>query len=267
MRIVDLIKFALFHRRKSINRLVLLALLSAGIGLLSLLSPAIAKPNANAMSQAESPLAERPANPAEQRFNDGVKAYRTGDYGLADKLFDALHKQFVENTKFTYYLAITEAQLGRFQHAKQLYGEIVTLDPNGEAATLAKEGLQYLPPEASIDPPPRFNQMTSLSAAPSANNTVIQPDTTQNPKANSSVTGAMTPSGISPQDLMAWQMLMGQNNGSNNNNPMGMFMPGMMGLPNGTNGNTPFDPNIMSTMLMNQMMQNMNLSGEQGENR
>ena len=66
---------------------------------------------------------------------------------------------------------------------------------------------------------------------------------------------------------MAWQMLMGQNNGSNYNNPMGMFMPGMMGMPNGTSSNGAMDPSIMSTMLMNQMMQNMNLSGEQEPNR
>ena len=264
MRTIDWTDFALRYRRKPISRFVKLLLICAGLGLFSLSSPAFAKVRQEMAPVPESKSADQTANLAEERFNEGVKAYRNGEYEQASKIFEVLHRQFLEKDKFTYYLAITQAQLGRFQQAKQLYEEIIALDPNGEPAALAKQGLQYLPPEASIDPPPRFNQMTTAPSLPDANRSAAPTYANPGQQANPSPSA---PSGISPQDLMAWQMLMGQNNGSNNNNPMGMFMPGMMGYPNGMNGNTPVDPSIMSTMLMNQMMQNMNLSGEQGENR
>jgi hypothetical protein len=200
-------------------------------------------------------------------FDGGVKAYRAGDYRQAHKLFSALHRQSPGDTKFTYYLAITEAQLGRFQQSKSLYREIITLDPNGEAATLAKEGLKYLPPETSLDLPPRFNQSAGEghddkpATQPPATATTGQPATTN-----------MAPS-MSPQDLMAWQMMMGQNNGNGmgGNNPMGGFIPNMMmgngNAPNGgAGGMSGFDPSMMGTMMMNQMMQNVNVGGDQNEN-
>jgi tetratricopeptide (TPR) repeat protein len=208
-----------------------------------------------------------PAPESDPQFESGVKAYRDGDYAQAVKTFEGLHRQAPENTKYTYYLAIAEAQLGRFQQARRHYSEIVTLEPNGETANLAKEGLKYLPPASNLDLPPRFSKQPQPSGG------VGQAVQTAGDASGAGATGsqaASAPGGMSAQDLMAWQMLMGQGSGGNmgGNNPMGGFMPNMMtGMPNGANGMSGMDPNIMSTMLMNQMMQNMNLSGEQGDHR
>jgi len=212
---------------------------------------------------AEPEVGSNPPAKADAKYEAGVKAYRDGDYAQAGKVFALLHRQAPENTRFTYYLAITEAQLGCFQQAKKLYSEILTLDPNGETATLAKEGLKYLPPETSLDLPPRFNGNAGSGGG------VVSNQAGSAPASGPANTGNAPPA-ISQQDLMAWQMLMGQGSGNNSGgfNPMGGFMPGMMtGMPNGANGNASMDPSVMSTMLMNQMMQNMNLGGESGENR
>jgi hypothetical protein len=200
------------------------------------------------------------------QFDSGVKAYRDGDYAQAVKTFEGLHRRAPENTKFTYYLAIAEAQLGRFQQARTHYSEIVTLDPNGEAAILAKEGLKYLPPESNLDLPPRFSKQPQPVG-------VDGQSTQATNGANGGATGNQSsglPGGMSAQDLMAWQMLMGQGSGGNTggNNPMGAFMPNMMmGMLNGANGTSGMDPHIMSTMMMNQMMQNLNFNGDQNESR
>ena len=203
-------------------------------------------------------------------FEAGVKAYREGNYRQAGKVFEALHRQAPENAKATYYLAITEAQLGRFQQAKNLYTEILTLDPKGEAAQLAQEGLKYLPPETSLDLPPRFSQANPAHDAEKAAVSSLA--------ATGGAMGASstTPPGMSTQDLMAWQMLMGQNNNNNNgsSNWMSGMMPNMMmggqgNSPNGTSagGMSGFDPAMMSNMMMNQMMQNLTPGGDSNDNR
>jgi len=201
------------------------------------------------------------ANPV---FEEAVQAYREGRYPQADKLFTNLHRQTPENTKVTYYLAITEAQLGRFQAAKKLYTEVLTLDPKGEAASLAQEGLKYLPSEIGLDLPPRFSQQDQPRTSVGSSAQTVNPGTADSLQPNAG------PS-MSREDLMALQMLMGQGSGNGlngNNNPLGAFMPGMMGMPsNGINGMSGMDPKMMSTMMMNQMMQNMNLGGDQNENR
>ncbi len=203
-------------------------------------------------------------------FEAGVKAYREGNYRQAGKVFEALHRQAPEHAKVTYYLAITAAQLGRFQQAKSLYGEILTLDPNGEAAQLAQEGLKYLPPETSLDLPPRFSQANASVG--------VEKATGLSPAGTGGATGASstTPPGMSAQDLMAWQMLMGQNNNNNNSssNWMSGLMPNMMmgGQGNSSNGTSAggmsgFDPAMMSTMMMNQMMQSLTPGGDSNDNR
>jgi hypothetical protein len=78
---------------------------------------------------------------------------------------------------------------------------------------------------------------------------------------------ASNPTGMTPEQLQAMQqmsimqMMMG---GNNNNSLMNPMMMGYMMQP-GTNtpgqpgGQSPgIDPNLMSTMMMNQMLQNMN---------
>jgi hypothetical protein len=251
-------------------RRLALGIVLAGCLMLGLSLPALAERNEE--PQLDGVEAQNNAQNAKpSAFEGGVKAYREGDYRQARKIFDALHARIPENTKITYYLAITEAQLGRFQQAQKFYGEIITLDPHGETAALAQEGLKYLPPETSLDFPPRFNQpVTAEKPVPGQSVTASQPG-------NPPVAASAAPI-VSPQDLMAWQMMMGQNNngmGGGNNNPMGSFMPNMMMGGNGANssngansgGMSAFDPNMMSTMMMNQMMQNMNPGGDQNENR
>jgi hypothetical protein len=191
----------------------------------------------------------------------GVQAYRDGNYLLAHKWFDPLHAQHPENSKITYYLAITEAQLGRFPQAKKLYEEILTLDPNGDAAKLAAEGLKFLPTDAGLDLPPRFQGGATQQAATAQSNATV-PTTGTVP--GQSAAGPT----MSPQDWMAMQMMMGQS-GMNGMNAMPwMMMPGAAGAnTNGASGMGGFDPSLMSTMMMNQMMQNMNMSGNSDENR
>lgn len=208
--------------------------------------------------------------PMSPEFSNGVKAYREGDYIQARRIFSGLHKQSPEDTRITYYFAITEAQLGRFQAAKTLYQEIITLDPKGEAAQLAKTGLQYLPAEASLDLPPRFQTGAANTSQPHA--ATAQQAIPQS-QAGSIPGQGMMPNGMSMQDWMALQMLMGQGGNASNNlggGGVNNMMPWMMMPQAGTDPNNPgsgYDPNAMSTMLMNQMMQNFSLSGDKDENR
>lgn len=193
-------------------------------------------------------------------FYAGVKAYREGHYPLSEKIFKTLHQEAPENAQYTYYLAITEAQLGRFQKAKQLYEEIVTLAPNGKAAVLAQKGLDYLPKENDLDLPPRFQ--ASDSPAETKPSEAAVPFSQSQTMGDSMRQGMQ---GMSPQDWMMMQMMQGQNNGQNNGtmggmNPMGwMMMPGMNSGANGAGG---YDPNVMSNMMMNQMMQGFGMGGD-----
>jgi tetratricopeptide (TPR) repeat protein len=206
----------------------------------------------------------------DSQFSMGVKAYREGDYIQARRTFYSLHKPHPENTKVTYYLAITEAQLGRFQNAKKLYEEILSLEPHGETADLAKEGLKYLPAETALDLPPRFNKTQTNETNVNKTNS-SSPAATTPPPVNGTNTA---PGGMSQQDWMAWQTMMGQTGMGNNNmgnNNMGInMMPWMMqqsASPNNPNAMGGYDPNAMSNMLMNQMLQNFSLDSSKDDNR
>jgi hypothetical protein len=199
-------------------------------------------------------------------FYAGVKAYREGHYQLSHKIFKTLHQEAPENVQYTYYLAISEAQLGRFQKAKQLYEEIVTLAPNGKAAALAQKGLDYLPRDNDLDLPPRF-QSSDTPAETKPVEATTPPPFSQSQSMVDSMRQGMQ--GMSPQDWMMLQMMQSQNNGQNNGtmggmNPMSwMMMPGMNGGANGSGG---YDPNVMSNMMMNQMMQGFGMGGDNSGN-
>jgi tetratricopeptide (TPR) repeat protein len=186
-------------------------------------------------------------------FAEGVKSYRKGNYSEAGEIFTQLHAQEPQDTKVTYYLAITSAQLGRFQQARAFYEEILLLDPNGEAAKLAQAGLKYLPAEnAPLDLPPRFN-VNEAAAMPQNIPQQVQPQ-------------AALPNGMSQQELMSLQMMMAQMGGGGNNQNGGggmNMLPFMMpqGAGDGANPMSNMDPNVMSSMMMNQMMQNFDFSG------
>ncbi len=181
---------------------------------------------------------------AEDPFMAAVQLYRSGQYAEAEKQFAGMHAAQPEDVRVTYYLAMTEAQLGRYQQARSLYQQVLLLDPQGEAAALAQQGLQYLPSDnPGLDMPPRFQV-----EAPAPAGQAPAPGTTQ---------AATTPTGMSPQDMMMWQMMMssmGSQNGSGGMNPWMMAMPGMQG--------GQMDPSAMSTMLMNQMMSDFNFSND-----
>lgn len=189
----------------------------------------------------------------ESTLTEGVAAYRDGRYLDAEKCFQQVHARHPENSKATYYFAITQAQLGRFKQAKSLYQEILTLDPNSEAAKLAQQGLSFLPEDTALDQPPRFQASGKAEKQP-----YTDPDNTT-PKEQSQT-------GMSPQDMMMWQMMMAQMGGNQQGgmNPWAlMMMPQMTG--NGQNA-PKIDPNVMSNMLMNQMMQNFSLEGSRQDN-
>lgn len=208
---------------------------------------------------------ENGADPA--AFESGVREYREGQYGKAFDIFKRMHQEHPENVNATYYLAITQAQLGRFQKAKALYDEIVLLAPNSQAAELAREGLGYLPVTAgaSLDLPPRFQE--GKAAGPGAK--VKYPEISAAKAPDSQVPQAAAQNnGMSPQDMQAFQMMMMMGGGGGGqNNPMGMMLPYMMGgQQNGTGGSGGMDPNIMSTMMMNQMLQNFSLGNDNNNN-
>lgn len=183
---------------------------------------------------------------------DGVRAYREGDYAGASRVLEALHRKTPQDTRTTYYLAMTEARQGNYREAAKLYEDILKREPDGQAAKLAREGLRYLPTEKTEwDEPPRFGDESAGTATPS--------------EGNKKPAAGMPPlSPASAQDWMAWQWMMGQT-GRNNSGWGNMMMPpGNNGQPN--TGETP-DPGMMSDMLMEQMMQNFTLSGDKDENR
>lgn len=226
-------------------------------------SPAPAPTQAQTKAQEEGP-----------DFLAGVKAYREGNYRQADRIFTTLRKQAPENTQYTYYLAITQGQLGRFQQCKALYEEIITLEPNGKAASLARQGLKYLPKTDELDLPPRFNA-TATPAMEKAEPEPAQASVAATQQPGQFPTREMAESmkqnmqqGMSQQDMLMMQMMMGQQNGmggmGGGMNPMSwMMMPGMMG---NQGNNSSFDPGIMSNMMMNQMMQGFNLGGDSNGN-
>lgn len=235
---------------------------------------------------------------APDQYQQAVDDYRAGRYKQAYVAFKSLHQKEPGNTRATYYLAMTEVQLGWFSEAREHYGEVLTLAPASKEAELASEGLSYLPANNPLDAPPRpvitqqadnnnsnSGGLMGLLKKPSqAKPSQAEPTQTQNypgyfePKAVSASyaqqqqqqAGNAYPhygntGGMSPQDLMAMQMMMGGNSNNNNLNPMNNPMMMMYGMPQqGYDPNNPqqgsqmqqMDPNIMSTMMMNQMLNN-----------
>ena len=171
-----------------------------------------------------------------------VDAYRRGEYIKAESALKAVCQAQPENLGAIYYLAMTEAQLGRFQQARGLYQSIMDKDANSEVAHLAAEGLRYLPKDDVFDPPPRFDGSQPAQ---------VPAQTAASPFGN-----------MSPQDMMAMQMMMQMGGGGKNG---GGFNPMMMGLMQGGQTGQNVDPEVLSTMMMNQMMENFSL-GDNSKN-
>jgi hypothetical protein len=229
-----------------------------------------------------------------ERFTEAVSIYRAKQYPQALYLFEQLHQEAPENLRATYYLAISHAQLGNWAEAKKHYQEILLLDPNSTLAKAAKKGLAALPvdppetrraetPSDDLDAPPTKAQLEThpaeAVAAASSNNTSASP---MQPSAQAT----LTPPTLDPQIMqqMLMMQVMGNMSGNaqqagttsmNGFNPMTMMTPGMLpqnvpaqingsGTPYGGN-NTPMDPETFSSMMMNQMLQNMDLGGSSKE--
>ncbi len=194
-------------------------------------------------------------------YEQGVNAYRNGDYEKAYRQFKDVIKTTPERVEAHYYLGISAAQLGRFKEAREAYQNTIKLAPNSEAGQLATDGLSYLPNPDSLDVPPRI----SVNGNPAA----TQQATPQQPVAqNANPFGNMDP--------QAFQMMMMMNSmagggGGGGFNPMMIPMMQMMqgqaaGGADGQQRNM-MSPEIIKSMMMNQMMQNFSpFGGGNGNN-
>lgn len=237
-------------------------------------------------------------------FIDGVSAYRDGDYKEAKTLFEDIMTDEYDNARLMYYLAITHARLYDTDKAEFYYNRAVSLDPDGEVGRYAKKGLKTLDKATKLDAPPDMNKavnsqkpaddrvQASAGYIHPANRGIVNNPANNIPQIpnqvpNMNYGGAQsynTNYGVSPQDMMALQSLMGGNNQNNQNDWMtnmmsgaypgmnagmnsgmnsGMnMMPNMYGMQNPQQGgamqNQNIDPQIFTQMMMNQMMTNFN---------
>jgi tetratricopeptide (TPR) repeat protein len=166
-----------------------------------------------------------------------VSAYRQGHYQRAQDALQLHHQHSPPTAKSLYYQAITSAQLGQLDQAGALYQQIVSTYPGSPEAQLAETGLLHLQSLAQPE----------LDAPPGAT-----------PKQS-----PFTPAAISAEQLQL-QGIMGllgtPNNNATNTTDMSL-MNLLMGIPQqpngllpgvGANPVNPLDPNVMSSMLMNQ---------------
>lgn len=199
-------------------------------------------------------------------YQQGVQAYRQGDYLRAEEIFKAFTQQEPENMNGIYYLAITQAQLGHYPEAASLYQQVLDAAPQSRIAELAQKGLTSLPSSLeALDPPPQFNASGSPSPQAPVHSTpqaMMSPASLPNPAL---------------QQQMQWMQLMQMLSNPNNsqNNPMSgmtggvspwMFQNDPSQMP-GMGAASGMDPSMMSTMMMNQMMQNFDFGGNDKDNR
>lgn len=192
----------------------------------------------------------------ESAFFAAVQSYRKGDYIAARQAFSDYHRQNSDDARAIYYLAMTEAQLGNFKQAERNYKEVIKREADSKLGSLAREGLKALPTEATLDSPPRFpteNTNTTMRGNGATDNTMMPGAAAASPP---------VPAGMSAQDWMMMQMMMsgaGSGNGGNNGS-WGAMAPMMMMQPSANGGAPNIDPEVMKTILMNQMMQNFDLN-------
>ena len=193
---------------------------------------------------------------ADDPLSDAIASYRTGHYAQAQKTLSQVHQDDPANIRATYYLAITQARLGRYDEARQHYAEVQTLAPNSTEAAMAREGLQYLPAPGQLDRPPQPEQAALHTLPSQSSATVVQTPQPYN---------APNAGGLSPQDMMAMEMMMGGNGNNNNNNNFNpMALMNMQQQQGGDPNSNHIDPSVMSTMMMNQMLQNFNFDSGNG---
>lgn len=77
-------------------------------------------------------------------YEDGIAAYRSGNYDNAEYYFKEAIKIFPDNSRYRYYHAITLVQLGRIDEAEMEYNKVIQLAPGTEASDKAKKGLALI---------------------------------------------------------------------------------------------------------------------------
>ncbi|MCA9807427.1 MAG: tetratricopeptide repeat protein [Cyanobacteria bacterium HKST-UBA06] len=174
-------------------------------------------------------------------------AYRDGAYQDAFKRFARIVKTQPECVDCHYYYAISAAQMGRIETARQAYNRVLTLAPNSEAAELAKTGLGYLPEGNQLDVPPKLSGSAQQTTTAGTSKT----------------TAAQPASGMDSQTLQTMMMMSALGGGSKNGGGMNMMMlPLLQQMQQGGNTQEPgqtagmpkVDPSVMQTMMMQQMM-------------
>jgi len=77
-------------------------------------------------------------------FEDGVKAYNSGNYQYAENCFRNAFQSNQENDFIKYYFAITLVRNNKNNDAKILYKNIIETSSNSEVINLSKTGLKLL---------------------------------------------------------------------------------------------------------------------------
>lgn len=192
-------------------------------------------------------------------YDNGVEAYRTGTYENARKAFQQITEAIPECQEAHYYLAISLAQLNRHKEARQAYENVIRLAPQTEAAALAKEGLENLPDLQALDAPPRFKKRAAQKDPATAPVTSAMEEISPTPSPSPTPQPATPMAGMDPQALQMMMMLGGMGGGNNTGgfNPMmWSYLQSMGGQTGGQNTQTNMPPEMLKTMMMNQMMQN-----------
>jgi len=190
----------------------------------------------------------------QENYEQGITLYREGNYAKALEAFKTSVAVMPESQDAHYYYAITLAQLGRFEDARKAYQTVITLAPNTESAQLAQQGLTYLPDPKALDAPPKFTQPQPQAA------------NTPTPAAAAPTAGGMDPK------MLQMMMMMGSMGGGSGGGFNPMMLPmmeqmgkGQGGATGGSDPDTSIAPDTFSTMMMNQMMQNMDFFGKSGK--
>jgi hypothetical protein len=249
--------------------------------------PVLANPSASHNTDSSPPASAA-------QLADGVKAYRLGDYLKAQDIVMRLTQQQPSAVNGWYYLALCHTQLGELDAARTAYNTVVAQAPKSSAARLARQGLEQLDRlvDADLDPPPMAaGKPAPVHAYTSTHSAVIPalPQVSTNPQYQTpqATAQAAAPAAVSSdmaelqqlrEEMAALEAMGGSNNNHQNNNNgnmgnmgnMGWMMPMMAemqqsGMANGkanTAGRkTMLTPEMMQSMMMQQMMQGFDVGG------
>jgi hypothetical protein len=210
----------------------------------------------------------------QQQYQQAVEAYRLGHYMKALPVFSRLATERPEIPEVHYYWAITLAQLDRFEEARHSYDRVIRLAPHAPTARLAKEGLTYLPtapstPQQSLDQPPyrlsapQYPSVEAYTPQPSPVSHAESPS----PASQASGQAPQPTSPVAGMDPKAMEMMMMMSamggNGGGGFNPMMLGLLQQMGGGGQSGGQTQpaISPDMIRTMMMSQMMQNLSPFG------